>query len=407
MKFLRTISTGRLLALIVGLVVAVGGVTAMAVAATSGGPVPKPERLAKALHSGLTAPPVKGITADVNFTNNLISSADFTGEGSNPILQGATGRLWMSGNRFRLELQSDSGDAQVVVNNGSFFISDPSSNTVYKGTLPADSSSSHKAKAADSGVPTIAQIQSELNHLVQHFTLGGAATANPTDVGGRPAYSVSISPKHDGGLLGSLQLAWDAVKGVPLKIAIYSRTSSTPVLALKLTNISYGTVSRSVFAIHPLAGANVVTVATPQSNPTGPAAAKKGHGKRADISGVAAVSRHVPFALVAPRSLVGLPRQGVTLLNWGGKPAALATYGQGLGGMAVIEQRADGASASTSQSSGSGLSLPTVSIHGSTGQELSTALGTMIRFTRNGVAYTVIGSVAPYAAEQAARGLTS
>jgi len=52
-----------------------------------------------------------------------------------------------------------------------------------------------------------------------------------------------------------------------------------------------------------------------------------------------------------------------------------------------------------------GLSLPTVSINGATGQELDTALGTMVRFTRAGVTYTVIGSVPPPAAEAAARGL--
>ena len=44
-----------------------------------------------------------------------------------------------------------------------------------------------------------------------------------------------------------------------------------------------------------------------------------------------------------PSTLVGLPRHGVKLLDWGGKPAALVTYGQSLGGIAVIEQPAVGA----------------------------------------------------------------
>jgi hypothetical protein len=52
-----------------------------------------------------------------------------------------------------------------------------------------------------------------------------------------------------------------------------------------------------------------------------------------------------------------------------------------------------------------GFSLPTVSINGATGQELDTALGTMVRFTRRGVAYTVVGSVPPAAADAAARAL--
>jgi hypothetical protein len=51
------------------------------------------------------------------------------------------------------------------------------------------------------------------------------------------------------------------------------------------------------------------------------------------------------------------------------------------------------------------LSLPKVKIGDVTGEELDTALGTMLRFTRNGVAYTVIGSVPATAAEAAARAL--
>jgi hypothetical protein len=90
----------------------------------------------------------------------------------------------------------------------------------------------------------------------------------------------------------------------------------------------------------------------------------------------------------------------------GGKPAALVTYGQNLGGIAVIEQAGDGKAQTGNGNSGpGGLTLPTVSINGATGQELDTALGTMVRFTRNGVAYTVVGSVPATAADAAARGL--
>jgi hypothetical protein len=69
----------------------------------------------------------------------------------------------------------------------------------------------------------------------------------------------------------------------------------------------------------------------------------------------------------------------------------------------VIEQGASGHAAPSG--SGGELNLPSVSINGATGQELATPLGTVLRFTRSGVAYTVLGSVTPYAAETAARAL--
>lgn len=400
MRFLRTVSTQRLLAIVAGVILAVAGGTAIAVAASNGGPTPPRESLAKALHQAASAPAVSGITARIKFTNNLIDSTDIQGN-AGPLLSGASGRLWMSttSHQLRLELQGDNGDAQVVVGDGTFSIYDPTSKTLYKGTLPSQGSTTQKSEP----IPTVAQIQSNLNQLMQQLNVVGPL---PRNVAGQPAYKVVVSPKHDGGLLGDVQLAWDASHGIPLGIAIYSRNSSTPVLELKATDISYGPVSSGDLSIKAPAGAKVVQVSTSADHSAKPNLKKH----QAEVTGPAAVQSQLPFKLTAPDKLVGLPRQSVQLLDWGGHPAALATYGQGLGGIAVIEQAADSGSAAQSQSGGGngqpGLSLPTVSIKpGTSGQELATALGTVVRFTSGPVAYTVLGSVPPIAAESAARQL--
>jgi outer membrane lipoprotein-sorting protein len=414
-RILRTVSTPRLLAMIAGLVVAVAAGTAIAVAASGSGPVPPAKPLANAVHNALAAPKINGISARISFTNHLIDASNI--QGSDPILTGATGRLWLaSDHRMRLELQSDNGDAQVVVNNRSFWVYDPSSRTVYEGKIPAGRGKADKsrmaatAKAKLDQMPSLAKIQSELARISKHVNLSGAI---PGDVAGHAAYTVRISPKHDGGLLGSGELAWDAVRGVPLRIGVYAQHDSTPVLELKATDISYGAVSPSVFAISPPTGAKVVKVATPTGH-GGAAAADRRLGRRlhkrhAEVSGAAAVARQLPFKLLAPTKLVGLPRRSVTMLDWAGSPAALVSYGQNLGGVAVIEQTMSKPASAASQSSGGdrhqGLSLPTVSINGVTGQELDTALGTMVRFTRAGVTYTVVGSVPAAAADAAARAL--
>ena len=415
MRLLRTASTGRLLAVIAGLIAAIAAGTAIAVAATANGPVPRAKPLARAVHDALAATPVKGITADITFTNNLISADALPGHTVDPLLQGTQhGRVWLTNDhRLRIELQGDNGDANLVVDKNSFWISDPMQSTVYRGTLPASKpdTGAAKDKASAQAVPTVAEIQSEIGKLVKHVDVGGVATSSPGDVAGRPAYSVSVSPKHSGGLLGRAQVAWDAVTGVPLRVAVYARGNPTPVLALSATNISYGPIAASDLNISPPSGDKVVTVSTAGRHGmnAGTSSGAKGKVKHAQVSGVAAVARHVPFTLSAPKGLAGLGRQGATLLNWAGKPAALLTYGQGLGAIAVIEQTAPSGAASSSASGQGvgGLRLPTVSINGATGTELGTPLGTVIRFTRGGVAYTVLGSVAPYAAETAARALTA
>lgn len=405
MKFLRTASTSRLVAVLAALVVLIAGGSAIAVAASGSGPVPKPRSLASAVHNALSAPAVQGISANIQFTNNLIDASNL--QGSDPLLQGASGRLWLSDGRLRLELQSSNGDAQIVVDRSSFWISDPAQHMVYEGTLPADMMGSSHGKAATrhEGVPTIATIQSDLNKLMAHVDVSGAV---PSDVAGHAAYTVRLSPKHDGGLLGAAQVAWDAVRGVPLELAVYAKGNPTPVLELKATDISYGRVPVADFNVAPPAGAKVVKI-TSASTPK--ASRRRGH--HAAVSGARAVAAKLPFKLDAPTALIALPRQSVKLLDWGGKSAALITYGKGLGGLAVIEQSAPTKSAqaakgTSSQSSAGdqpGFSLPTVSINGATGNELDTALGTVLRFSRGGVSYIVLGSVPPVAAEQAARTL--
>jgi outer membrane lipoprotein-sorting protein len=411
MKFLRTVSTRRLLAIIAGFVTAVAAGTAIAVAAAGSGPVPPAKPLASAVHDALGAPQIMGISARIHFTNHLIDSSDI--QGSDPILSGASGRLWVSSDhRLRVELQSDNGDAQVVVNGRSWWVYDPSSNTAYEGTLPPDNHKATAARAKQEKLPSVKEIQRNINQIARRANLSGAL---PSDVAGRAAYTVRVSPKHDGGLLGAGEMAWDAIHGVPLRFAIYAKNDPSPVLELKATDISFGKVSTSVFAISPPSGAKVVKVKTPAGAAVSKQLSKRGLTKAQlkrrhhELSGVAAVSKHVSFKLVAPDKLVGLPRRSVTLLDWGGSPAALVSYGQNLGGVVVIEQTAQTASGQSQTSSKGGehghLNLPTVSINGATGQELDTALGTMVRFTRNGVSYTVVGSVPAAAADAAARAL--
>src|SRR5690242_20430779 len=168
MKYLRTVSTRRLLAMIAGVVAAIAAGTAIAVAASGSGPKPAPQSLARAVHGALTAPEVQGISARISFTNNLIGSTNL--QGADPILTGATGRLWISNDgQMRLELQSDNGeDAQVLVSKKNFWIYDPSSNTQYRGSLPQDH------KSGTDKVPSVAQIQQRISEFVQHANLSGA-----------------------------------------------------------------------------------------------------------------------------------------------------------------------------------------------------------------------------------------
>ncbi len=66
MRVLRTMSTARLFALLIGVAAAAAATAAIALAATSGGGhKPPPEPLAKAVRDAIAAPTVQGVSARV------------------------------------------------------------------------------------------------------------------------------------------------------------------------------------------------------------------------------------------------------------------------------------------------------------------------------------------------------
>jgi outer membrane lipoprotein-sorting protein len=391
---LRRISTRRLLAICAVTAIAAIGITAVAMAMGGSGPKPAPKPLANAVHDALGGPTLPGVSARVKFTNNLVDASSI--QGTDPLLSGASGRLWASpegGGKLRLELQSEGGggggDTQVLVSNRHFQIYDGSSETVYEGTLPEEGKESG---TGDQSVPGLGQIEAKIGEAEQHADLSGAI---PSDVAGRPTYTLRVAPKHDGGLLGGAEIAWDAENGVPLRAAIYSSASSSPVIQLEATDVSFEAVPSSTFEISPPPGAKVVNL--------DPQQAAGGQEEPKSKVGTEAVQKSIDFKLVAPESLAGLPQGEVRSIEVDGKTAALATYGEGLGGIAVIESASEPGGSAPSEAGG--LSLPKVSINGTQGEELDTALGTVLRFSRGGVDYVVVGSVPPAAAEAAARAL--
>ncbi len=387
MNVLRTTSTRRLVAgLVLTATVVVAGV-AVAAASGGGGTPPAPKALDVAIHDALTQAKPAAITARIHFTNNLIASGAVSA--GSPLLAGASGRLWMGDGKARLELQSDAGDAQIAIDGGRITIYDASSNTVYRADV-GSGTASDATTGGQHGVPSVEQIAADLGKLAGQATVSGA---QPTTQAGQPAYQVTVTPKHDAGLLGQAALAWDAANGVPLKVSVSAAGSSSPVLALEVTDITYGSVDQSALTVAAPAGAKVVDLGSLNGSKAG----ADGHGTV--TQGLSAVQAAVPFTLAAPDTLVGLPRTGVRLVQTGDQASALVTYGKGLGAIAVLE-RPVGTQAKDSNPLGA---LPAVTIDGATGHELPTALGTVIAVDRGKLSYILLGSLPPNAAEAALR----
>lgn len=384
MRIFRTLPTRRLLTLLAAAIAVLVAGT-IAVAARGGASATPPEKpLASAIHDALSAPAPAGLTARIHFTNKLFPSGALTGQAGSALMSSASGRLWVNDKGGRLELQSNAGDAQITWTDSKVTVFDASSNTAYVADLPKGTGTAKDS----SSPPSLDEITTFLTDAAAHWSI---SAAQPSNVAGQEAYTVSVSPKHDGGLLGSAELAWDALHGTPLRIAVYAQGSSSPVLALEATEISFGNVSDGDVLVTPPAGAKIVDLSSQSHHPGGGAS---------PVTGLAAVQAAAPFPVVAPDTLVGLPRRDVRLVGPADSRSALAVYGEGLGAIVVLERKAEAAT-----KSGPLASLPEVALDGVTAHELSTQLGTILTWDAGGTTYVLAGSVPAAAAEAAARAL--
>ncbi len=370
MNILRRLPLPRLL-LLCALVLVIGvSATALALAIGSG-PTPPPKPLAQAIHDalgGTGGEQVQGVSASVTLTDHLLEGANLATGGhggeltSSPLITGASGRLWIARDgHVRLELQSQQGDTQVIYDGHTLSLYDAATNTLYRYTPSAgEGGSGSDTTASDHHeVPTVARIEEAIARLGKHADVSGAT---PTDVAGHPAYTVRVSPDEGGSLFGAVELSWDAGNGMPLRAAVYSTTSASPVIELAATEVSYGPVADSVFELSPPANAKVEEVVPPSGG------AHEGH-KPGDA----------------------------------GEKPDITTHGHGPATIAVLASKAK---AGAKGGAGAALEgLPKVTIDGTSASELRTELGTLLSFERGGVSYLLAGSVAPAAIEEVARGL--
>ena len=378
MNILRRLPLSRLL-LLCGLALVIG-VSATAIASgLDTGPTPPSKPLAQAIHDALAGArerPVEGVSASVTWTDHLLEGANLaSGDGagaggggeltSSPLVTGASGRLWIAKDgRARIELQSEQGDTEIVYDGHTLSLYDAAGNTLYRYTPSAQEQHEPAPPGGGGGTdgegrheaPSVAKIEEALAHLQKHADV---SAATPTDVGGQPAYTVRVSPNEAGSLFDGVELSFDADNGAPLRGAVYSTASSSPVMELAASEVSFGPVEGSVFSFAPPADAKVEEVRF--SDGAGKPGSHEGDGERPKLS----------------------------------------TRGHGPSTIAILEDESSGAHGADGTLEG----LPKVTIDGTSASELRTELGTLLTFERSGVRYVLAGSVGPAAVEEVARGL--
>jgi outer membrane lipoprotein-sorting protein len=364
----------------------------VATGAGSNDATPAPKPLAKAVADSLGSDVAfEGVSARVKFTNRLLDSSGIT-SGTDPVMGGGSGRFWADPDgRFRIELQSDGGggDAQIVSDGKQVWVNYAMAGA-WKATLPSEESSKKYKDNDSEWPPSVKAVARAIEAISGDATVSGAT---PDNIGGRPAYTVEISPKDTSGLFAGGKVSWDAENGAPLAVSILAKGDSTPVLDMRATEVTFGPVDASVFDAAPPAGAKVVDLEAAKAELKKEKASSKGKSDK-PVTGREAVQAKLGFDLVAPATLAGRKLERVMLVGEGKKAGAALAYGSGMDALLVVQMPDSGKKVGTGGDWGEeGISLPTEKIGSVEALKLGTPLGSAVSFVRNGVRFTVAGSV--------------
>lgn len=232
-------------------------------------PISAQNLLVKAAQSHVTA-----YSGTVALTTNLGLPAlpDLSG-GANPLsLLGGTHTLQVAANgpdKQRLALLDTMSEYDFVHNGTQIWLYDSQHNSVEHGTVTPGGREHAKAKAM-AEAPSKAQAKAEElaeapltpQQAAQRLLAAITPTTNVTvdgtkSVAGRAAYTLVITPKQHGSLIGKVEIAVDHQNGAPLQVAVYPAGSGTPAFQVGFTSVSFSAPSDAQFDFTPPKGATV------------------------------------------------------------------------------------------------------------------------------------------------------
>ncbi|KQY21344.1 hypothetical protein ASD16_18770 [Cellulomonas sp. Root485] len=239
----------------------------------AGLPTISPEELAAQVASAEPSP----LSGTVVYTARLGLPALPFGDvgGANPValLGGSsTMRVWSdSGDRSRVALLGATSEYSVVQDGAEAWTYSSTDDAVVHYSLSAADAArfdelTAQAEAGDLPVQGDLPTPEEAGRqAVGMAKLTSTVTLDSqTEVAGRPAYQLVVTPTSDTTLVGRIVVAVDAETSTPLRVQVWSTSDTeTPALEIGFTDVSFATPADSVLAFSAPAGASTREVVVP------------------------------------------------------------------------------------------------------------------------------------------------
>jgi outer membrane lipoprotein-sorting protein len=170
-----------------------------------------------------------------------------------------TARVYLDGTDKRVQVMDRFAERNAIRHGTELWFYNSKDNTAAHVQLPAGAADRHAA--ADGTPPTPDELAGKLLAKLDSSTVVSVGAA--TEVAGRAAYSLLLTPQSTATLLASVAVYVDGQSGLPLGVELKSRGRSDPAFRIAFTSLNLEAPDASVFAFTPPPGATVKEIPAP------------------------------------------------------------------------------------------------------------------------------------------------
>jgi outer membrane lipoprotein-sorting protein len=242
--------------------VTAGVVAALAIPAAEASPVlpaRTPAQLLAEISTDAALPPLTGTVVETTSLGlpQLPGISDPTSLAS--LLTGShtVNVYYQDAKHFRMAVPSPAAETDIIRNGGTMWLWDSRSDSVTKFNLPAPTGKTgeKQAKLPDTPVLTPQQAANEVLNAVGKTTL--VSLQSNVLIAGQASYQLVLAPKDHRSLVGQVTIAIDAQYGVPLRVQVFAKGTSSPAFQVGYTALQFTAPAAANFDFTPPPGATV------------------------------------------------------------------------------------------------------------------------------------------------------
>ncbi|WP_174776339.1 MULTISPECIES: LolA family protein [Cryobacterium] len=173
-----------------------------------------------------------------------------------------TVRVYQNGpDQSRVQVQDTMSERNLIQNGADLWLYDSADNTAAHTTLPADT--------GDRSAPGYTPSEMADTFLAEVAPSTEVTLGENTEVAGRTAYELVLTPNTDDTLVGSVSIAVDSETGLPLRVQVEALEAAEPAISVAFTSLSFDAPPADLFVFTAPAGATVTEETLPTKDAAG------------------------------------------------------------------------------------------------------------------------------------------